>query len=148
MKDSLREFALFLLRASVGLALLYHGWLKIDMGVDVFADKGITHLGWPFTFSPILFAWLATLAELVGGFFCFLGLWTRFAAFALVINMGVASFIALRDAPIISMSTPMTRELPMLYFVVFIAILILGPGRWSVDGVRGGSKRSSPKKKK
>jgi putative oxidoreductase len=147
MKENLREFALFLLRVSIGLGLMYHGWLKIENGVDVFADKGITAMGYPFTWNPLLFAWLSTLAELVGGFFCFLGLWTRLAAFAIVVNMSVASFIAMRGMPIIAMS-PMTRELPMAYVIISVAVLILGPGRWSVDGARGGGKRSAPKKKK
>ena len=147
MKDNLREFALLLLRVAFGLGLAYHGWLKIEMGVDVMADKGIMHLGSPFTASPLLFAWLSTLAEVAGGFFLFLGLWTRYALVAMIINMCVASFVALAGMPIISGSTPMTRELPLAYLTVFVVIFILGPGRWSVDGARGG-KRSASKRKK
>jgi putative oxidoreductase len=145
MKDKFTDLGLLWLRVLIGLALMYHGWMKLQMGVDVFADKGIAPLGFPL---PLLFAWLSTAAELVGGFFLFLGLWTRLSAFALIINMSVAAFGALAGAPIIA-AAPRTRELALLYLAVVAAIFFMGAGRFSVDaGRKGGGGSVKPKKPK
>jgi putative oxidoreductase len=144
MKDKWTDFGLLWLRVLVGAALMYHGWLKVQGGVEEFAYKAVEPMGFP---VPILFAWLATAAELIGGFFLFLGLWTRLAALALVVNMAVASFGRNAGAPIIAPAAARTMELPLVYLVAVAAILIMGSGRFSVDGGRSSSGRSSKPKK-
>jgi putative oxidoreductase len=146
MKEKFTDLGLLWLRVLIGLGLMYHGWLKVTNGVGGFSD-GIAKMGNPFDYAPLLFAWISTLTELLGGFFLLLGLWTRYAAIALIINMSVAAFVALADKPIISVSTPMTRETPLLYLVAIGAIFIIGPGQFSVDGGKSGG-RSSAKKSK
>jgi putative oxidoreductase len=144
MKDKYSDFGLLLLRVLVGLALMYHGWLKVQGGVEEFAARAVEPLGFP---VPILFAWLATAAELIGGFFLFLGLWTRWAAFALAINMAVASFGRGMGMPIIAPGAPHTMELPLAYLAIVTALLIMGSGRFAIDAGRGSHGRSSPAKK-
>ncbi|HEY3294115.1 MAG TPA: DoxX family protein [bacterium] len=146
MKDRFTDFGLLLLRVLVGLALMYHGWLKVVHGVPGFAE-GITKMGQPFDSAPLLFAWLSTVTELLGGFFLLLGLWTRYAAIALIINLSVAAFVRNAGNPIIDPSTTATMELALTYLTMVAAIFIMGPGHVSVDGSRGG-KRSAPKKPK
>jgi putative oxidoreductase len=146
MKDKFADFGLFWLRVLVGLALMYHGWLKLQGGVDTFADKFVEPLGFPI---PILFAWLSVAAELIGGFFLVLGLWTRLAALALTINMGVATFGRGIGVPIIAPGKSPTLELPLAYLVMAAAVLIMGAGRFSVDsGRKGGGRTAGPKKSK
>jgi len=145
MKDRFSDFGLLLLRVAIGLGLMYHGWLKVTLGIEHSADM-IAKMGTPFDYAPLAFAWLSTLAELLGGFFLFLGLWTRYAAIALIINMSVASFAAMAGKPIISAAAPITRETPLLYLVAVAVIFIIGPGRFSVDGSRSGKRASAPKK--
>jgi putative oxidoreductase len=147
MKDRFTDFGLLLLRALTGLGLMYHGWLKVVLGVSAFSDV-LFKLGTPFDYAPLLFAWLSILAELLGGFFLFLGLWARLAAIALIINMSVASFIGLAGKPIISATSPITRETPLLYLTIVVTLFILGPGRFAVDAGRGGKRSSAPKKAK
>jgi putative oxidoreductase len=146
MKDKWVDVGLLWLRVLVGLALMYHGWLKVQGGVDDFAARSVEPLGFP---VPILFAWLATASELLGGFFLFLGLWTRLSAFAVAITMGVAAFGRNAGAPIIAPSAPRSMELPLAYLVMVVAILLMGAGRISVDAGRSGHGRSAgPKKPK
>jgi putative oxidoreductase len=142
MKERLTDLGLLWLRTLAGLGLMVHGWLKLSGGVEAFAAHMVEPLGFPL---PIVFAWLSVAAELIGGFFLVLGLWTRFAAAALVINMSVAAFGMGFWGTWIGPGKP-TKELPLAYLVMVVTVLILGPGRFSVDGGRGGGK-SAPKKK-
>jgi putative oxidoreductase len=144
MKDKFTDFGLLWLRVLIGLALMYHGWLKVAHGMEGFGE-GIGKLGQPFDYAPLLFAWLSTLTELVGGFFLLLGLWTRYAALLSIVNLAVAAFMANGNNPIIEPGNAKTMELPLVYLTIVAAIFIMGPGRFSVDGSRGG-KHSAPKK--
>jgi putative oxidoreductase len=143
MKDKLVDFGLLWLRALTGLGLIIHGWFKLSAGVAVFADKAIDPIGFPY---PMIFAWLAIATEILGGFFFILGLWTRWAAVPVVFLMSVAAFSPLAPAAFISAGKP-SKELALAYLITAFAILLLGPGRFAVDGGRGG-KRSAPKKAK
>jgi putative oxidoreductase len=93
--NKLQPWALMLLRVTLGLCMLYHGWEKLIppgglhrahplAGVDDFARFVVT-LGLP--------AWLAYVsiaAEFLGGAFLIVGLLTRFWAFLIAGNMLVA----------------------------------------------------------
>jgi putative oxidoreductase len=72
---------------------------------------------------------LATFAEFLCSIAVIVGLTTRLATIPLIVTMGVALFVyhagdSLGD-----------RELALLYFVGFVAVLCAGPGRFSVDEV-------------
>jgi len=99
-----------------------HGWSKLvkifTWNLEFSDPIGIGHI-------PSLL--LATFAE----FFCSLaliaGFRTRLAAIPLVITMLVAAFV--RHG-----ADAWTRkELPVLYGAAFLAVILLGPGRFSLD---------------
>lgn len=75
---------------------------------------------------------LVLFAELFCSMFLILGLFTRFAAIPLIIAMAVAIFSANAGKPITE------SELAVLYGTVFIAILFVGPGKISIDGMMRG----------
>ncbi len=119
---SMPSIALLILRASFGLMMIRHGWPKI---VD-FASMAPTfpdplHVGSSASLGLCIFA----------EFFCsilvVLGLGTRFASIPLIINMAVIS------AVVLARHSFADRELAMLYLSGFIAVLIFGPGSYSLD---------------
>jgi len=142
MRERLTDLGLLWLRVLVGLGLMVHGWYKVTGGVEAFAERSVDPLGFP---APLLFAWLSTAAELVGGFFLILGLWTRYAAAALVFNMAVAAFGQGFIGAWIAPGKP-SKELALAYLAMVVTLLLTGPGRYSVDAGRGGG-RPAPKKK-
>jgi putative oxidoreductase len=127
-------------------------WLRVAAGGLMFVLHGAARLGfvygylvlkqpWPFVGvverlgfpAPALFAIASSLAESIAAALLVLGFQTRWAAAVLAFNMAVATWIGLpRGAG--------GMELPGLYLAVYIAILIAGPGQFSLDA-RGGRKK-------
>jgi putative oxidoreductase len=60
-----------------------------------------------------------------------LGLFTRLAAFVIVLNLSVSIFMFYRGQPLHNM------DLGIIYLTSVFTIMIIGPGRVSVDGMMG-----------
>jgi putative oxidoreductase len=115
--------------------------LRVAFGLLLLIDHGlgkITHFSNYeynfFNFLNIGHRWslvLCIFAEVVCAGLLTLGLFTRLAALVLVINFGVASFMAMKGQPLDH------RELPLLFLAAFITLLLTGPGKYSVDGAMG-----------
>lgn len=125
--DKFSSLAPFLLRVVVGAIFLAHGWQKLSGGVDGTAGF-LGTLGFP---APELFAVLLIAAEVLGGAFLILGLFTHWAAKVLIIVSAVAL-----------VSVHLTKgffvanggyEFILLILVTVISVMITGPGRWSLD---------------
>ncbi len=94
---------------------------------------------------PLVFAWAAALAELVGGLCVGVGLATRVVALFPISTMAVAAFaqhrahehafvaLGMRSAPSEVIKQWGNPELALIYLICFSAVLLLGPGRISVD---------------
>ena len=124
------DVGLALLRVSVGVFIAYHGLQKLPVSQG-FIDN-VAGLGFP---QPTLFAWLAALTECVGGLLLAVGFLTRFVALALVFNMGVAAFVVHKGLPFVAPQPgDPSKELPMMYLFPFLAFVLTGAGRLSVDG--------------
>lgn len=116
------DFALAILRIAPSIMMLTHGVPKLQkiLGGNLeFADPiGIGQ-------APSLF--LAVIAEVVCPLLIILGIRTRWATVPVIIMMLVAGFIQhASDAFGV-------KEKALLYLTVFVVILFLGPGRYSVD---------------
>lgn len=139
------DAALFVLRLSgFGLALA-HGWPKIERFLSGESGpfvEGVAALGFPY---PTVFAWAATIAELVGGLLIALGLLTRVAAGFAAFTTFVAAFLRHRLAhqtlaffgvkPIAAeiLEGWGNPERAALYLLIFLALLLMGGGRFSLD---------------
>ncbi|HVQ42424.1 MAG TPA: DoxX family protein [Vicinamibacterales bacterium] len=128
----MERLGLLVLRIGFASLLLgFHGWTRLGRAI------GYVFYGQPWTFvdlvgrlgfpMPAVFAVLSATAESVGAVLVALGLFTRWGAALIAMNMAVALF---NEA---SKGDPL--ELPALYFIGAVAILLLGPGSWSLDGV-------------
>jgi len=120
------DLGLLILRVVFGLTLcILHGWGKVlhfsGMAAH-FPDP--LHIGSRFT---LLFA---ILSDLVCSLLVAAGLATRWAALIIAINTGAAFALVHK----LKLSGPGNGELPLLFCTWALVILIMGPGRYSVDG--------------
>ena len=117
--------ALAILRIVVGLIFMEHGTQKL--------------LGFPpgeRAFVEIMtLSWWAGLLELVLGALIALGLFTRAAAFIASGEMAVAYWLA--HAPRDFFPVNNAGDAAILYCFVFLFLVFAGPGKWSLDGLRG-----------
>lgn len=134
----LNDLGLLLLRLIVGVVFMFHGAQKLfgwfdGSGIEGFAGM-LEGMGIP---SPEIMAWLAAIAEFGGGSLIFLGLLTRLAAIGPLIVMAVA--ITQVHANAFSLQAePPGMEYALTLGVVLLAIILAGPGRFSVDGFISG----------
>jgi len=119
------NFSMLLLRVLSGtFMLINHGYLKM-MNFSEMQTRFYSFLGLGSRISLIM----AIFAEVFCSLFIILGLFTRFAAVALVITMLVAIFGAGAAKPFLEM------EQAFLYLGIFITLLFCGPGKLSIDGM-------------
>jgi putative oxidoreductase len=126
MKNTpLQDLGLLGVRLLSGGLMLTHGIPKIGRlfgeGPVKFAD--------PFGLGPVISLGLATFAEVICATLVILGLKTRLATVPLMITMLTAAFYAHWNDPFSK------KELPLLFFCVFLAILTSGPGKFSLDNL-------------
>ena len=128
-KDFMRDndLGLLVLRVSTGGLMLFHGYSKLINGVgpigDMLASMGL----------PSFIAYGTLLVELVAAMFIVLGLWTRAAAVAMVVNMIIA-ILMVHTGDIFSL-TPQggwAIELPMLYLLPALALALTGGGCYAM----------------
>ena len=129
--------ALLMVRLVMGVAFILHGWPKIQnpgSWMNGMGGEGV---------SPFLQG-LAALAEFVGGIAIVLGLVTPLAALGIVCQMLGALFLVHfpRGDPFVGSGGP-SYELPLIYLVLAILLIMLGPGRWSLDALLFGRPRVS-----
>jgi len=128
--------ALTLLRVVTGAAFMIHGWGKIQnpfgwMGEDAFA--------------PGIFQALAALSEFGGGAAWIVGALTPLASLGILCTMTVAFCMHtfMRGDPFVATGGGASSELAAVYFCVALVLILVGPGKFSVDravfGVRGES---------
>jgi putative oxidoreductase len=122
--SALTGFGLLVLRLLLGLAMLFnHGLNKLAHFSDHTA-KFPDPLG--IGSAPSLA--LVTFAETAGAALLALGLLTRFAALTLVVDLGVAVFMVHKAAS-------GGGELAFVYLAGYVALLIAGGGKFSVDNL-------------
>ncbi|MBL8012168.1 MAG: DoxX family protein [Flavobacteriales bacterium] len=105
-----------------GIMLLDHGWPKlVGFGemMETFPD--------PIGLGPGLSLGLIVFAEVLCALLVVLGVWTRLSTIPLIIGMAVITFVTHGD-DILGKG-----ESGLIYLMVFLGILLLGGGRFSLD---------------
>lgn len=120
------DLALLLLRVVAGAAFVQHGWPKIQ--------KPFSWMG-PDAFAPGVFQALAALAEFGGGIAWVLGLLMPLASVGIASTMAVAFWLhaVMKGDPFVSAGGGASYELAAVYFCISMLLLVMGPGRLSLD---------------
>jgi putative oxidoreductase len=117
-----------IVRFAVGLNLIVHGWGKIVRGPEAqaagFAKDGLPSLG-------VTFAIFLTAVEFLGGIGITLGLFTRFFAAAVAIEMGYLVWPHYWDNGFSWLNRG--YEYVLLWGLVSFAIALRGGGPYSLD---------------
>jgi len=114
---------LLFIRMGVGFAMLSHGMSKFT---KFFADGPIEFAD-PLGVGVQLSLGLTVFAELFCSIFIILGLWTRLAVFPLIITMLVIILIVHPGDGL------KKQELPLMYLLIYLLLLVAGSGKYSVD---------------
>ena len=135
------RYAALPLRLVVGYGFVAHGMAKLAKGPDAFAGI-LQATGVP---GPHLMAWVTIVTELAGGAAVLLGAWVTWVSVPMIVLLVVA--IVTVHAPygfssikLMGMANgraqfgPPGYECDLLYIACIVALVLLGPGPWSVDG--------------
>lgn len=121
-KSSFNNIALLLLRLGFGGLMLTHGLPKLQKllaGDLTFTDP--IGVGEPASLI------LAVLSEAIFPILIIIGFKTRLSSIPVIITMAVAAFIVHANDPFA------VKEKAILFLIGFIAIALLGPGKFSID---------------
>src|SRR5215813_8271034 len=136
------EWAAVPLRLIVGFGFMEHGYAKLVRGPTAFVSI-LQALGVP---NAHVMAWVTILIELLGGFAVFLGAFVPLISLplagVLVVAMlsvhlpfGFSSIKLIAITPAGPQFGPPGYECDLLYLTCLIALVLVGPGPFSVDGL-------------
>lgn len=119
------------LRATLSILILFHGFAKITGGVG-FITGLVAKAG-----LPPAFGYLVLVGEVLAPVLVLLGLWARAGALVIAINMVVALLLVhTGDMFRLNETGGWAVELQVLLLASAVAVALLGAGRLSVQGTR------------
>jgi len=123
-----KNSGLLLIRLGLGVMFIIHGYPKLMGGPEYWEGVGqaMRHVG--IDFLPIFWGLLAAVAETLGGVFVFIGFFFRPAALLLAFTMLIATLHHLKSG-----DSLMTASHAIEIGVVFLGLVFVGPGKYSVD---------------
>lgn len=128
-KPLFSETSYLMLRFFTGVMMCYyHGWSKLMADSSRWERLGNALTYWIGLDSlKVTFGFLAAFSESIGSLLIAIGLFTRPATFLLGITMTVASSKKISEAGIDG------AELPLLFLILCLVIILKGPGKLSLD---------------
>lgn len=120
--NTLVHLGLALLRIVPSAFMLTHGYPKLMNLIN-----GNTEFADPFGIGQAPTLFLAVVGEFICPLLIIIGFKTRWAAIPPAITMLVAGFVILGADPF------GRKEMALLYLTIFVVVMLLGPGKYSVD---------------
>lgn len=115
------------LRLVAGIAMMMHGWGKIQSPFDWMGPEATI---------PGIFQALAAVSEFGGGLAWILGLLTPLASLGMLSTMAVATYfhaVIFKDPFVAKAAGGGSYELALVYLCVAVLLIFAGPGRFSLD---------------
>jgi len=116
-----------LIRVALGAILIPHGFGKLFLADAVPTSRNFVMFGWAY---PLAWAYFIGVVEFFGGLLLVLGLWTRAAALAVVVQMAVICFAVLWPK---WWWGQRGMEYALLMGMVALAIFVRGGGPYALD---------------
>ena len=137
-----RQWAPLPLRLVIGYGFVAHGWAKLSRGPAGFA-RLLEQIGAPL---PEATAWASTLVEVLGGLAVLAGAFVAAVSVPLIVMMLVAMFTVHLRYGFSAINTigltadgpqfgPPGVEVNLLYIASLLALILLGAGPFSLDGL-------------
>lgn len=125
------DAGILILRTGIGIAfIMTHGWAKITGGPALWEKIGGAMSNFGITFAPVFWGFMASASEFGGGIMLLLGLFTRTSSAFMAFTMLVAASQHLAKLD------PWARvTYPMEMFSVFVALVFIGAGKYSLDNL-------------
>ncbi len=130
--DRLQPFALLVMRLVLGTVMIGHGYGKVFGGLHHHAQF-VASLG-----LPAWSGYVSAFAEFFGGICVLVGLFTRFFAFAICIDLLVAIWKVHWHNGLMAAGGK-GYELPLAVAALAFGLIFLGAGPISLDHIRGAS---------
>jgi len=140
--EGLERLAVLILRLFLGFAFMMHGSQKLLGAFGGGGVSGVAGMLGKLGIEPsLIWAWVVSITEFVGGVCLFFGFLTRFWAAGLVIDMAVAVVkVHLVNGFFVGKNGV---ELPLTFGVIALVIVLTGPGSLSMDRAIGIEKRAT-----
>jgi putative oxidoreductase len=126
--DFLDDTARLILRLTLGILILFHGFAKIMHGIDPIQGM-VTGMG-----LPAFFAYGVYAGEVLGPALLIIGFYARVGAALIAINM-VFAFLLAHTGELASLapSGGWALELQGMFLFTAVSLMLMGPGRISVN---------------
>ena len=131
------SFGLLLIRIIIGVVMAFYGYEKLihfnEMATSDFWSKNVSFLGMTGKF-PLA---LTVFAEFFCSLFLIFGLFTRLSLIPLLICMGYIIVAIAQFSVIYKGDNGIEVNTAFVYFIIYLALLLTGPGKYSIDAKIG-----------
>jgi putative oxidoreductase len=124
------DIAILILRFFLGVIMIPHGIHKFEK-LALFNKKWLVEYGFPAGSVA-----LTGLVQIAGGLAMILGIYSRAAAFVLVLSMVIATYVSIWKHHEPFLSTPEGKGWDINFLLIgsFIALILFGDGKWALLG--------------
>ncbi|MDN5284334.1 MAG: DoxX family protein [Mucilaginibacter sp.] len=126
--NNYKNLGLLIIRLGLGFTFIYYGYPMLMGGIHSWKDVGESTKYVGIHFWPVVWGFLATATETIGGFLLVIGLAFRPACILLLLTLIVAAFSHFGQGEHLGGALHAIEDA-----FIFAGLLFVGPGKYSVD---------------